>query len=231
MPKRSFSGISRGHTAAVKRRRMLGGAKPATIGRSLTAKVNQLINSQELKNSDTSAAAQVTNSTGSMTPLNGNIAAGDDVTQRNGRKINLVSSMLRFHSFITDGVSSAPAAFRLALVYDRQPNGTPPTWTDVFQLQTSDSDRNVSNRDRFTIIYDNYNSAKKGYLSVSPGAAGATGFESGFYDQNYAKLRDMTTEYATTATGTPLHGGLYMALLTDQPGTIRYYHRVTFTDN
>lgn len=230
MPKRTFSGISKSHTAAVKRRKMLGGAKPATIGRTLTAKVNQLIAAQEYKIIDVSNTTLAVVATGTVVPLN-SIAAGDDVTQRNGRKINLVSSMLRFHGYITDSSPTAPTSFRLALVYDRQPNGAAPVWTDVFQTAVSDSDRNVNNRDRFTLVYDNYNSAKHGYLSVGTTSGAVTGHESGIFDVNYSKLKDMTVEYATTASAVPLHGGFFLMVLTDQPGTMRYFHRLTFTDS
>lgn len=202
-----------------------------SVGKSLTAKVNQLIANQEYKIIDVSNTTLVTGATGTVVPLN-SIAAGDDITQRNGRKINMTSSMLRFHLFLADGVPAAPMSMRLALVYDRQPNGAAPVWTDVFQTAVAASDRNVNNRDRFKIVYDNYNSAKKGYLSIAtPTGGGTSGYESGFYDQNYAKLTDMTVEFATTASAVPLHGGYFLFVLTDGTGALNYYHRVTFTDS
>lgn len=204
-------------------------SRTASVPRkSLTAKVNQLLSAQEYKIIDTSNSTLAVVATGVVVPLN-SIAAGDDVTQRNGRKITLVSSMIRFHGHITDSIPTAPTSFRLALVYDSQPNGVAPVWTDVFQAAVSDSDRNVNNRDRFKIVYDSYNSAKHGYLSVSS-TSGSTGHETGIYDVHYAKL-GLTTEYATTASGVPVHGGFFLMVLTDQPGTMRYYHRITFTDN
>lgn len=226
MPKRSRS-FSVPSGRSLKRRNAMGySSRP-----SLATKVNKLIRSQELKNNDVTATTLSTTAVGVVVSLN-TILAGDDITQRNGRKITLNSSMLRWHGFMTDGVVTAPASYRVVLVYDRQPNGTAPVWLDVFQTAVATTDRNVNNRDRFKIVYDNFMSAKKGYLNiVSSAGAGGTGYESGFYDQTYKKLRNMTSEYASTASAVPLHGGFYLMVLTDQPGTMAYYHRLTFTDS
>jgi len=157
------------------------------------------------------------------------VAAGDDNTQRNGRKINLLSSNLKFHLNISDGTAASPAGQRVVLVYDRQPNGTDPTWLDVFETQSSDAMRKMTNMPRFAVFYDNFMSAHKGYLGQSPDLS--PGFVSGMYDTNYKKLpASWITEFSSTAAATPLHGGLYLMALTDTAGAIRYRHRTTFSD-
>lgn len=200
------------------------------VGATLTAKVNRLLNAQELKFLDVSNAALTVGAGGTVVALN-SMAAGDDANTRNGRRIALVSSMFRFHMLGTDGIATAPVGQRICIVYDRDSRGGSPAWTDVFQVTQSVTDRNVNNKDRFVVVYDNFMSRGKGDLSQStPNTAGA-GFETGIYDAKFTKLTGMNAEYANTAANTPITGGLYLMALSDVDATMRYYHRVNYNDS
>jgi len=84
-------------------------------------------------------------------------------TNRIGRKILMKSVAIRA---IVDqyrvGTTPANDYLRMALVYDRQPNGAAPVFADVFQdvdaggsaTTTSMSNLNISNADRFRVLRD-----------------------------------------------------------------------------
>jgi len=88
------------------------------------------------------------------------IAEGTDFTNRLGRKVTVKNLMLRY--LITNNAQTAAAsgAVRVVAVYDRQPNGALPVYSDVFtpapggQIAGTTSMMNLSNRDRFFVLHD-----------------------------------------------------------------------------
>lgn len=92
------------------------------------------------------------------------IPTGSGVSQRVGRKILMKSILLRV--YIKNGdwgdaseAVSDMAGYRMVLVYDRQCNGVPPTFDDIFEFTMGTSvfitnPLNLANRDRFLVLWD-----------------------------------------------------------------------------
>jgi len=78
---------------------------------------------------------------------------GTDFSNRIGRQVTLRSVQL--HMTVTaDADQTAPVWFRYMLVYDRQNNGAQPAATDILVAGTPYSPKNLSNRERFSILRD-----------------------------------------------------------------------------
>lgn len=87
----------------------------------------------EVKNNDSQpAASSVISPAGILFPLN-LIAEGDDINQRQGRKIRMVSVGIK--SWFS-GVTGSPAGdkIRLSLVVDKQPNAALATMADIYDV-------------------------------------------------------------------------------------------------
>lgn len=193
--------------------------------KSLTAKVNALLQSQEWKWFDTSINSATG---GQITPLN-SIPQGDDSITRDGRKIIMKSLAIKLAGNATaaDGAFVSP---RLAIVYDKNPNGVLPTATDVFNTNDGISHPNLNNRDRFVILYDNFCGMKRGHDPLSWPGAGYVNF----HIQEYLKL-DLSTVYGPTGSGTiagTQTGALYAVFLgSSVPSVISSSFRVRFVDS
>lgn len=83
--------------------------------------------------------------------LNG-IAPGDLPNNRDGRKAVMKSLLLRLVHSIENGVNSGQ--LRVLVWYDRQPNGSAATITDVLVADSHLSANNLFNSDRFVILVD-----------------------------------------------------------------------------
>jgi len=86
--------------------------------------------------------------------LNG-IAEGDDNTERNGRKVNIVSVDCKI---LHNGAAvSQPTTVRTVLIWDNNSQGVAPLTGDIFTNLSSNwlnAPFNVDNENRFTILYD-----------------------------------------------------------------------------
>jgi hypothetical protein len=102
------------------------------------------------------------NTSGSIYLLNG-IQTGAGVYNRLGRKISMISLNLRVYvNVINQTLTSQDSIGRLMVLYDRQPNGGTPIFSDILQ-NTDQSDNtysssicglNLNNRERFTVLMD-----------------------------------------------------------------------------
>jgi len=111
----------------------------------------------EFKSVDTQLESAVCSNDG-ITPilLNG-IARGDEINQRNGREVTIKSIELRY--MIESEAASGPVtSCRVMLVYDKQTNGAALTSQLVLNgtgdARTPFQPRNLENRKRFWILYD-----------------------------------------------------------------------------
>jgi len=106
----------------------------------------------EVKTIDIDSTSSNVTSTPGITLLNG-VANGTDFTDRIGRRIFMKS--LYFRGFLRpEDDTAANNSVRIAIVYDCDPNGAAPAWTDIFKQSTTTSQLNLNNRDRFQILYD-----------------------------------------------------------------------------
>lgn len=171
--------------------------------------------------------------------LNG-IAVGANEYNRIGRRTE--ASYLRIDGFIdpTNGVVNASAdLFRIAIVYDRQSNGTAPAYGDVFAdtdssgatTSTVHSHPNVDNRFRFAILKD-----KKFYVPSSNGGSW-TGVQADT-EQNlkikwFIPLNGLVTHFSGDGAGIgPIAtGSFYMfvvAAVTGVPGDVSFVGKSRF---
>jgi hypothetical protein len=147
--------------------------------------------------------------------LNG-MKTGTGYWNRIGSKVNLLSMQLRGAITWNNSMGSTACNedfLRWAIVYDRQPNGTTPVWTDIFKgfdpvAQTAIDDAfeniNPENRDRFIIIRD-----KCVYIPPAGAGAAVSNTLTQYVDPSgsmcldfYAKLGGLETKYNNGTAGT-----------------------------
>lgn len=168
--------------------------------------LNQGNHGPELKDIDTDLAAATWNTTGSIILING-VAQGTDFTSRIGRKFQMKSLLLRFTIF-SGSTAILPATARWLVVYDKQANAAAPAVTDILDAVTTTSNGNLTNRDRFIIIYDKIHVI--GYVT----AASASSDNPMHYIKKYRKMKMETTNGGTGATvGSIQTGALYFVSL------------------
>lgn len=108
----------------------------------------------ELKSVDTtlSTASTRPDTTGDVILLNG-IARGDDINERVGRRVTIRSLEAHLYDTVTKD-TGVDQVHRVLIVYDMQSNGTAPVVTDVLVSASTTSLKNLDNRNRFRILYD-----------------------------------------------------------------------------
>lgn len=108
----------------------------------------------ELKVIDTQVVTGPVLTTGTVTLLNG-VAQGTDFTDRIGRKINIKSIHMKYFVQAYNSVD-VPLGdiFRIMLVWDYQTNGALAAVTDILTTADILSGINLTNRDRFKVLYD-----------------------------------------------------------------------------
>lgn len=81
------------------------------------------------------------------------IVPGSGANNRIGRKIVMKSVLIRW-SVALQATTVGGGSVRMMLVYDKQANATAPAVTDVLVQNTFTSPNNLSNRDRFVVLWD-----------------------------------------------------------------------------
>lgn len=166
------------------------------------------------------------------------IATGDDIDEREGRRIRVESIQMRHHVNHTNTTGLGGLAdFRTALVWDKFPNAGTPAYSDIYELtsfaegENAIAPLNLKNRDRFQVIYDDCNGVGKG---VTQRFGTGSSVDLIHTDNMFRKVGKMTT-YGDT--DKPVTGGLLLVLCasasTDSaPLTIntKAYARIRFTD-
>lgn len=88
------------------------------------------------------------------------IDTGSSASQRIGRKVQLRSILFRWNG----SSIGANVAYRILIVYDREPNGVLPTLLDVIEGDNYNSPMNLSNGNRFIVLADEMH-GNEGYSS------------------------------------------------------------------
>lgn len=114
--------------------------------------------------------------------LNGT-TKGTDVYNRIGRRLKIKSINIRGYVVFNGSYAGpAPDYMRAAIIYDREPGGALPTWSDIFQDTTnagaaaglSTSPLNLNNTDRFAVLKDWHWSVVGGLLNQATAPPGQT---------------------------------------------------------
>lgn len=184
----------------------------------------------ELKFVDRTEGGVNYNTTTTIALLNG-VAVGDDFNTRDGRQIRIksVRVILTKDTQITAG---GDFHFKIWLVWDNQPNGATPAFTDIFTNNaTSLTFPNLNNQKRFTILRE------KEYIYSAIATNGSCWQPSNEALSFYHKMDNVTQYLDTGATIASIStGALFLvtagnvaAAVTGGP-TGRMTARVRFTD-
>lgn len=147
-----------------------------------------------------------------------NIVQGDDDRQRQGLAIKAKSLLIRYN--IEMNASALNTTLRLAVVRDNQQisDGTP-TWTNIFRATDTNTPLNEAQAGRFTVLYDRKYVLNQGSYELRHG-------------KMFRKLNH-SVRYNGVGSGDIQKGGLYLAVLADQPTnlpTLSYYSTLAYTD-
>lgn len=115
----------------------------------------------ELKYIDTTktGASTASDTTGDIALLNG-VTQGSDYANRIGRKVGLMGISLAYNAAATVG-TGVDQVMRFLIVYDKQTNGSALTITDVLDAVSVTAHPNLSNRERFVIVWDKVTNISK----------------------------------------------------------------------
>lgn len=158
---------------------------------------------------------------------------GTGEEQRIGRKITVkkISMRLKIELPTTSNPNSSSDITRIVIVQDRQCNGTALTWTDVFEDANVFSFMNLSNKNRFRILFD------KAYATnSSAGSFDGTNDQFGsFYisDQWHKKL-NIPIEYSGTGSAIADITSNNIALIACSENAVARFEgniRVRYTDS
>jgi len=144
---------------------------------------------------DTAIAAYAVSTTATVTLLNP-VAQGASVSQRIGKKINLVSLQIR-------GLIGAPSSATshlfsectMLIVYDRKPTGALPAITDILDSASPHSMNKDDNAARFRIV-------RRSDVIVVGNAANNIEMGVATNVDAFIKLKGLHTVYKSAATGT-----------------------------
>lgn len=192
-------------------------AKGSIAKKTLTAKVNKLILSQEVKNFDVSGTFNTAAGVATITPLS-SITVGDTSNTRDGRKVLYSSIQGRYH------IATTTATYwRVMVLYDSQPNAATPTATEILESPGDPlSPLSLTWSKRFKVLHDN----QSGYGQQTAGTLATASAAS--ICKWYKKLNH-PAEYGAVAA--PTTGGLCMLTIGTAICSMNHYHRVRFTDS
>lgn len=182
----------------------------------------------EWKNSDSSAniAIAATKYWAPITLING-MQYGTSPTQHIGRKIAMRKLVLRMLYVPSANLGT----IRVCVFYDNNPNGAAPAITDLLTQDLPYAMANLSNSDRFLILYDGHPYEECGVQSLSG---------SGNLFKKILKWNPpLHTQFNTGSAGTIADiqtGALFITYAASttaaqNTGSFTYYSRLRFTDN
>lgn len=204
------------------------GSRKSNLG-SLTRKVNKILSEQERKNLDTAAALIATAAGVAQIVQFNSITQGDDATSRDGRKVAMVSSQMRYS--INPSGGSPVGMFRVIVLRDMQSNGVAPVAADILTAPTNYlSPLTLDFKERFRVIHDNYLSLHKGDFDAAAGTAATV--SNTIPGQYFYKFKDEDSQVEFGGIGNiPTTNALMMLVITEKSNAISYYHRLRFTDS
>lgn len=186
--------------------------------------------SAEKKNLDVNSTVTPTNAlvAPTATTLLNLIPLGTGPSGRIGRKVSLTSLTFRYHF----QPGSQPGETRILAVYDKQPNGAFPAALDVFSTISMSALQNLSNSDRFMVLFDEYIFREAGYAYIAGTATPSFAnkivrkfnppLQMQYNDVNGGTIADIST------------GAIYFFIVTLSAGTIgniQFVSRCRYTDN
>lgn len=133
---------------------------------------------------------------------------GTSFYNRTGRRIKLKSLFIRVHVQPVIATRDFNMGFnRVAVVYDRQTNGSLPSYDDIFTEITSEglptiptpfSKPNLNNRERFTVLMDYQFQTPQGTIIAGRLSASQPSVTDGLFclHERYIDLKGLTTQFS-----------------------------------
>lgn len=186
---------------------------------------------EELKTIDVDNISGGVPAAGNITLLNG-VSQGTDYTDRIGRKIMLKSILWRGFIYPNPAVTLPGGSFcRIMIFYDCQTNATAPSVSDVLQTTSYDSPLNLTNRDRFKVMFDKFYAVNSNAYSAGALTAGSPMPK----QIKFYKKMSMEVIFGSTGgtVGSIQTGGLFLltiCALTNNACLLDSYSRTRFTD-
>lgn len=211
---------------SVKRSLTYGGAvsrkkRKVTVA-TVNAKVNKVLRTQEKKafdwavKSNQSSPRVYFTPTGTVDNLTA-IPGGDDINQREGRRIALDSLMFRYH--IRMGTTGgALDNYRLMIVCDKYPNAGVASAAEILDFSTIIAGEealaplNLGNRDRFQVLYDDTSGTAAKLQKYGTATEGQL---TDVIQKKYLKM-DKQTTYADLTATVPQTGALLLVTVGNQ---------------
>lgn len=193
------------------------------------------------------AASLAASGTATIKLLNG-MQTGTTASTRVGRKIKITSIQVRANCKVGipaagGTVDSYMGRVAFAIVYDKQSNGVAPAWLDVFDNSSTTTTsnpfamRNMSNAERFVVLYYKYGDLAVNQATTTNGAGQAT--EVTQLDLDCYRKVNLETQFNAGNAGTIADiatGSLYTMYLgvdTETAGTLfscTGFARIRYTD-
>lgn len=168
-----------------------GWLKSFKVGKGLSGETKAVDLPVQVYQADTTGTVQAVNL----------IRTGTSFTNRIGRKVCLKSLYLT-GQWAAEAAGALNVFARLVVVYDSQPNGALPTWSDVMKCydqsttgtSASSYDQiNMDNRDRFRILMDERKVLPATAAGISDGNPSPTANE--LLVQRFIPLHNLETQY------------------------------------
>jgi hypothetical protein len=198
--------------------------KSLSLKALIRKEVNNLAETKE--NEITFTAGSAITVAGTLQQLNSSIAEGDDMTQRNGRLINM--NYIDTHIEIQYAPAAGTGSGQVFLVYDKAPNFAAPAVSTIFDINANGmAFKNTrDNKERFTVcwteVWPNQNTAMQGNLG--------TGIHR--FHKFYKIPEKMSlTRYAATAASVPEIGAWYLVYVGNGASFLNtMFSKVTYKD-
>lgn len=210
----------------------LARARLANLRRTYPIRLGGYANRPEVKYIDTAIDGTLA-TIPTVTLING-VAIGDDVTDRIGSKINMISVQVEgfTENALTDNEHDA---YRCWIVYDHQTNGALASYTDIFKTAAEPyALRNLQYRDRFTVLWDSKQKSLPAQANslATPYYQGVTPVHT--FLRKFKKFRATVNFKTNTAAIASIASGslLFVVVSTssDAGVTMKVRTRVKFTD-
>jgi len=157
------------------------------------------------------------------------IGQGDNYMNRQGQVVQAKYLQFRYSCNMTNQAAAQGANFKFAIVLDRNPQGTAPVFSAIFDTSVSVpvfTMKNLAvNQDRFVILHE--------HIGVATGNTGGEASQScakGYINLGKLKVEDQIVRYPGTIPSAPNTNGLFLVIVSTSTvandvrflGTFRY---------
>jgi len=203
-------------------------AKKARATRTRRRTIAAMLLSREPKFVETAVNTLSLTNVAQIFNLN-DIGQGDNYMNRQGNVVQAKYFQFRFSCNMTNQAIAQCANFKVAVILDRNPQGTAPAFSAIFDTSVSSNCfamKNLAfNQDRFVILYE--------HIGVATGNTGGDGSQScakGYINLGKLKVEDQVVRFPGTIPSVPNTNGLFLAVVSTSTvandvrflGTFRY---------